>query len=257
MSKVRTIFTFPRNHGKASRAASENTSCGERTSWGGAARPRAWPTTSTEARAVPLVTRAACTVGLSAIWAAGYFTLGGRTLRGPAFDPSSALDAWIPFTGWAVWPYLLSIVGIALPAGLIRSPGLFLRTAAAYAIVIALSFVCFLLLPTDAATLRQYVTTSSLDLLSAWAIDTLHAIDPPTNLLPSLHVSLATLSTLALAKEYTAYRPLAYVGLAVLAASVCAVKQHFILDALSGIVLALAAFSVAGLLAVTPQRQDR
>ena len=141
---------------------------------------------------------------------------------------------------------LAGIFGIALPACLIHSPRLFLRTAVAYAIVIALSFLCFFFLPADAANLRQYASTSGLNSLTAWTINTLHAFDPPTNLVPSLHVSLAMLSAMALSKEYIACRSLAYVGWAIMVASVCAVKQHSIIDAVSATILALAAFEVAG-----------
>jgi hypothetical protein len=214
-------------------------------------------TPASDTRVVRIVSRVGWSVALGAIWAIGYFTLGARTRQAPTFDPSTALDAWIPFVGWAVWPYLLGIVGIALPASLIRSRGLFLRAAVAYAMVIVLSFLVYLLLPTDAVSLRQYPSTSRLDSLTAWAIYTLYAIDPPTNLLPSLHVSLGTLSALTLSKEHAAYRPLAYVGWAILAASVCGVKQHSALDALSGTLLALAAFSVAGRVSTFGFRRSR
>jgi PAP2 superfamily protein len=203
-------------------------------------------TTASGHRAVRLVTRAGWAVGLGAIWGVGYFAIGARTRQTSAFNPSIVLDAWIPFIGWAIWPYLLGIVGIALPAALIRKPGVFLRTAAAYGIVISLSFLCFYLLPTNAENLRQHASTSCLDALTGWAIGMLYAIDPATNLFPSLHVSLGTLSALALAKEYVAYGRLVYLGWALVSASVCAVKQHAILDVLSGTILALAAFGVAG-----------
>jgi PAP2 superfamily len=209
-----------------------------------------------DARTINFITRVSWTIGLGAVWAVGYFIIGNLTPRAAAFDPSVMLDAWIPFVGWAIWPYLLGIVGIASPACLIHSPGLFFRIAVAFAMVIALSFLCFLLLPTDATNLRQHASTSGLDSPTAWAINTLHAIDPPTDLLPSLHVSLATLAAIAFTKEYAAYRTLTYVGWAIMAACVCAVKQHSIIDAVSGVILALAAFEIAGNLVSNVGRED-
>jgi len=200
-----------------------------------------------DTRVVGLVSRAGCAVVLGATWAIGYFTIGGRTHPTPCFDPSTPVDTWIPFVGWAVWPYLLGIAGIVLPVGVIRLSSLFIRTAVGYAFVITASFLSFVLLPTNAAGLRQHASTVGLDPLTAWVIGLVYAIDPPTNLLPSLHVSLATLAVLAISSAYPALRPWAYASWLTLAASVCAVKQHSVVDALSGALLARAAFELAGL----------
>jgi hypothetical protein len=201
---------------------------------------------SGEIRGVGVGGRFSSVILLAGVWAIGYFFLGARPQQTSAFDPSTALDLWIPFAGWVVWPYLLSIAGILLPAALVRSRELFSRTAVAYALAILLSFLVFYLLPTDATSLRSQAVTCRCGSLTDWAIDTLYAIDPPTNLLPSLHVSLATLAALAVSKEDSAYRPFAWIGWGFLVVSVCILKQHAVLDALSGMLLALFAFRVTG-----------
>jgi hypothetical protein len=202
-----------------------------------------------DTRVVGIVSRTGWIVVLGSIWAIGYFTIGARTHPGPGLDPSTAVDAWIPFVGWAVWPYLLGIVGIVLPVAIVRSSGLFIRTAVAYAIVIAASFVCFVLLPTNAAALRQHAYTAGLDPLTVRTIGLVYAIDPPTNMLPSLHVSLATLAALSVSREYATFQPWALGGWLILSASVCLVKQHSAIDALTGALLGVAAFIVAGIIA--------
>ena len=196
---------------------------------------------------IRLGTRVVYTAGLGAFWALGYFTLGAWAQTPGTFDPSFALDALIPFAGWAVWPYLLGIAWIALPAALIRSPLLFRQTAQAYALVMVLCFVCFVLVPAEAAGLRGQASTIGLDAVTAWAVRTLHAVDPDTNLLPSLHVSLATVAAFALLRQYPAWQTIIWSLLVVLVvvASVLVLKQHTIADAVAGLIVAFAAYSLA------------
>lgn len=197
-------------------------------------------------KSIRFSTRVASSAGLGAFWALGYFTFGAWAQTARTFDPSISLDASIPFVGWAIWPYLFGFVWIALPAGAIRSPELFRRTAVAYALVITLSFLCFVLVPAEAISLRDHASTNGLDRLTAWAVYTLHTFDPPTNLLPSLHVSLATVATFALARQYPAWQAPAFGLLMMVIVSVCISKQHTIVDAVAGLIVALAAFNLSG-----------
>lgn len=194
---------------------------------------------------IPLSTRAACSVGLGAFWALGYFLLGARALTVRTFDPSIPLDALIPFVGWAVWPYLLGVAAIGLPAVLIRSPALFRETAIAYAIVIGLSLLCFYLAPTEADSLRLQAAMAGLDDYTAVALSMLHAIDPATNLVPSLHVALASLAACALAREYPAMQAGVTGLLVIMIASVFMLKQHTIADALAGLAVAAIALTLS------------
>lgn len=200
---------------------------------------------SPRSESVRLSTRIACTAGLGAFWALGYFTLGTWAQTSGTFDPSFALDTLIPFAGWAVWPYLLGMAWIALPAALIRSPLLFRQTAQAYALVMVLSFVCFVLVPAEAAGLRGQASTIGLDALTAWAVRTLHSVDPGTNLLPSLHVSLATIAACALLPQFPEWRMMIWSLLVVVVMSVLVLKQHTIVDAVAGLIAAFAAYSLA------------
>jgi hypothetical protein len=194
---------------------------------------------------IPRSTRAACSTGLGAFWALGYFWLGARTQTVQAFDPSIPIDALIPFVGWAVWPYLLGIACIGLPALLIRSPALFRETAIAYAIVIGLSFLCFFLAPTEADSLRSQIVLAGLDYYTATTVSILHAVDPAANLTPSLHVSLATVASFALAREYRAMQVVTAGLLVIGVGSVFLLKQHTIVDALAGLTIAAIALTLS------------
>jgi hypothetical protein len=184
---------------------------------------------------------------LTTQWAVGYFALGNRAMDVPASDTQLPIDSWIPYCGCAVWPYLLAIVGIALPAWLLRKRELFRRTFIAKTIVIGISFCVFFLFPTRSLTLRSYATIGATDRVTAWLLDFLFWIDVPANLAPSLHVSLMTTSALALAIERTAARACILAVWSIFLASVCLVKQHYLFDVVSGAALGLVAFQIAGL----------
>ncbi|MBA5687102.1 phosphatase PAP2 family protein [Rugamonas apoptosis] len=202
-------------------------------------------------------TRLAWSMGLAGFWALGYFTAGAWLHPAPIFDPSTALDAAIPFAGLALWPYLFGIIWIAMPAVLLQSPALFRHTARSYALLIAFSLLCFVLLPAEAPELRRQASGAGLDPLTAWALQRLHAIDPPRNLLPSLHVSLAALATCALARSDTRWRLPATLVLAMIVAAVCLSKQHTVADAVAGLLAAWLCDRVARRLNPAPRLPPR
>jgi membrane-bound metal-dependent hydrolase YbcI (DUF457 family) len=185
-----------------------------------------------------LGTRLAWSIGLAGFWALGYFAAGVWLHPAPIFNPSSPLDEAIPFAGLALWPYLCAIVWMGMPAVLLQSPVLFRHTARSYALLIALSILCFIVLPAEAPELRRQASTAGLDPLTAWTLQRLHAIDPPRNLLPSLHVSLAALAACALARSDRRWRAPACVVLGMIVASVCLSKQHTVADAAAGLLAA-------------------
>jgi PAP2 superfamily len=88
------------------------------------------------------------------------------------------------------------------------------------------------------ARLRPSSATLNVAHVSEWAVATLYSIDPPYNLFPSLHLSIAVLAALSSWKAARLYGTLALVGVGLASASVCTVKQHFFADALSGFILA-------------------
>jgi hypothetical protein len=203
---------------------------------------------------VSTATRIGFTVLLSGVWAAGYFSIGTwtHTLR-THHDPSTRLDAVIPFVPWAVWPYLLAIAWIAAPAALIRSVPQFRRTAISYFLVLALSLLCFAVFPTVSGQLREQISSAGCDAATAWAIHALLSTDPPSNLAPSLHVSLSALATAAMAARYPRWQVLAIACLLVVILSVCLLKQHTVVDAVTGLCAAWLALRVADRFTGSPQ----
>jgi len=119
---------------------------------------------------------------------------------------------------------------------------LFRRTGIAYAAAILLSAVAFAAWPVSSAGLRaDLASVSGADALSTMVLRTLYALDPPVNLCPSLHVALGALAALAIMKAVPRLSLPAIVMVVLIAASVCTVKQHFVLDVAGGLLLAAAA----------------
>jgi membrane-associated phospholipid phosphatase len=71
----------------------------------------------------------------------------------------------------------------------------------------------------------------------------LYRLDPPVNLFPSLHLSIAGLAALSAWTARRSYGLAAGFGFALMSVSICTVKQHFVLDGLGGATLAAAIYA--------------
>jgi membrane-associated phospholipid phosphatase len=71
----------------------------------------------------------------------------------------------------------------------------------------------------------------------------LYRLDPPYNLFPSLHLSMALLAGLAAWKASRRYGATALAGVALIGVSTLTVKQHFIADGVAGIALAAVVYT--------------
>jgi len=190
-----------------------------------------------------VVLRAFLTIGVVAFFIAGYFGVGLMVDPARARDLGTVLDRRIPFIVPSVWVYLWVFPASLLPLFVVRCPRLFLRTILAYGLAIAASLVVFVALPVTSIGLRADRATLDVTRFSPWAVALLYRLDPPVNLFPSLHLSIAALAALAAWKARRAYGAAACVGVALIGVSICTVKQHFVLDGLGG--AALAAFVYA------------
>jgi membrane-associated phospholipid phosphatase len=184
------------------------------------------------------IERALLTVGVAVFFVTGYFGVGLTVDPARAVRLGTTLDARIPFSARSVWVYLCLFPSSLLPLFVVRCPRLFRRTILAYGIAITVSLIVFVALPVTSTGLR--VDRSALDVtrFSPWAVSVLYDLDPPFNLFPSLHLTIAMLAALS---AWTAKRPYgmaAFAGVAAIGASICTVKQHFVLDGLAGVALA-------------------
>lgn len=175
--------------------------------------------------------------------------VGGYFLIAWAVDPCAArslrtpLDDRIPFVPESVFVYLVVYPGALFPVFVVRSAPLLRRVATSYALTILLAFACFLALPVTSVGLRAGLEGLG-DGFAVWAVRMLYALDPPTNLFPSLHLALVTLAVLSARKAGALYGGAPFLVVAGVSVSICTVKQHFWLDGVAGLALAATVYAL-------------
>jgi hypothetical protein len=181
--------------------------------------------------------RALLSAAVIALFVIGYFAIGRSIRPESAHDLATAWDRRIPFVAWTVWIYLWLFPASLLPLFVVRCPRLFRRTIAAYTIVIVVSLAVFAAYPVTSGHLREAAGTLDADSVSPWAVLTVYRLDPPLNLFPSLHLSIALLAALSAWTASRLYGVLTGVGVVLVAISICTVKQHVLADAVGAFVL--------------------
>lgn len=185
----------------------------------------------------PLAERVLLAFTIAASWIAGYHAIGWTTDLGQAVTLDTALDRAIPFVPETVYLYGLVYGASLYPLFVIRSRELLRRAAMAYVAVIVASLLCFLLFPVTCAGFRPPLEAIDPRTLHGWGVRLVYALDPPTNLFPSLHVGLAAVGAAA---AWRASPRLALPAVGILVAtvvSILTVKQHFLVDALAALLL--------------------
>lgn len=178
-------------------------------------------------------------IGLAALWSAAYLGIG----RAIATRPTQVLT-WDPV--WA-FPYVPAFVVPYLSAYLLPFVAFFaLRDAASsrkFSIVVAgtilASAALFVAWPLTLA--RPAVGLASVfdRLLGA-----LYVYDRPTNLFPSLHVSLSFLCAVAVGRVFPRRRVWMLAWATLIAVSTLFVRQHYVIDVAGGAAVAWVAWRV-------------
>lgn len=161
---------------------------------------------------------------------------------------SCPIDNIIPFNEWFIFPYFLWY--ITMPGSLLlfmfKDREDFLR-------------LCFLMFGGMTIAIAVYfVFPNGLNLRPETVPDNiagkicgfLYTIDTPTNVCPSIHVSSAVATDMAIQKSNTfknnmPVRIISFVIMVLISLSTMFVKQHSIVDALAGFVLSLVLFVIA------------
>ena len=157
----------------------------------------------------------------------------------------TVLDSYVPFCEWFIFPYvswspLLVVLGVYL----ILRDGEGFRRYMWYIMVTFTTAVVFCILIPNGQDLRPAVMEHHN--LAAWLVEYTYSIDTNTNVFPSVHVVGSVGAALAVwdSPRLRAH-PLLRWGVPVLAALICIstlfIKQHSVLDVVSGLVLSLLA----------------
>ena len=168
-----------------------------------------------------------------------YLFIGGRAAFGTLHAPELPWDRAVPLQpAWALIYGSLYVFLIALPVFVVRQEQHIRRTFWAYLAVWIAAYVCFLVYPTVAPRPSRVVG----DGFAVWGLRSLYGADPPYNCFPSLHVAHSFVSAL------TCYRVHRELGLAALlcaslvSLSTLFTKQHYIVDVMAGMLMALVAY---------------
>ena len=156
------------------------------------------------------------------------------------------IDRWIPFVPASIYVYSWVYTSMLYPLFVVRSSQLFARTAAAYVLVIVASLTTYLAFPVTSLGFRPDVSHLDPNVFHEWGIRLTFFVDPPTNLFPSLHVSIAAISALAAWKARRLFGLVALPLVVGIVVSISTMKQHYVLDGVAA--LALAGFAYALLL---------
>ena len=166
-----------------------------------------------------------------------------------AFDPQIELDTLIPFLPWMIIPYATLYLYYPMAAILgmrdettQRENIIFHQTILLLTWVI---FVIFLILPVE-VTLRSEISGAELGIWQG-LYDLLHTVDTPWNAWPSLHIVQSLLALLVVSRWYNSESKIWHIRILwfswfMLMLSVVTIKQHFVWDVFSGIVIAMIAW---------------
>lgn len=168
-----------------------------------------------------------------------YFLIGRWTEAGPHYQPFIWLDRVMPLTPAWIGVYAsLYMCAFLLPLVVVRGNELFRQAMKAYLFVMIASYIGFWLYPTI-APLTEKETVNGF---AEWSLQLMYDIDQPYGCFPSLHVAYAFVGALACYRMHRGVGIVATAWSVLIGLSTVYTKQHFVVDAIAGGALGLAAY---------------
>jgi membrane-associated phospholipid phosphatase len=156
--------------------------------------------------------------------------------------PELALDHVLPLIpAWSLAYGALYLFLIVLPILIVRQEELLRRTVYAYLFIWITAYLFFFVLyPTSAPRPPRVVGEG----FAVWGLRALYSSDPPYNCFPSLHVAHSFVSAFASRRVHRVVGNTATACAALVALSTLFTKQHYVVDVIGGVVLALIAQAI-------------
>lgn len=156
--------------------------------------------------------------------------------------PELALDRALPLVpSWAIVYGALYLFLILLPIFVVRQDELIRRTVYAYLLIWITAYVFFFVVYPTAAPRPDKVSGEGF---AVWGLRALYSSDPPYNCFPSLHVAHSFVSALACFRVHRRLGIIAMISATLVAFSTLFTKQHYVLDLVAGVFLALVAYGI-------------
>ena len=172
-------------------------------------------------------------------WIASSFYFLIPFIRNPINAPQFFLyiDNLIPFVWWMIIPYYIYYIGLVMPL-IVKDKILLNHFVHVSLILLGISYITFIIWPISCAPVMLSVIQNPLSFLyGAVEISWLKQ-----NGLPSVHVTISLFTALVLGTYMPRYRIIFLVCAFLVFLSTFLAKQHFIADALSGLLLAYFGF---------------
>jgi membrane-associated phospholipid phosphatase len=177
-------------------------------------------------------------LGAALLQSSIYFVIGHSQRPRSTTMLATSLDGAIPFVPWTVWWYLPFYAGIFVMAiAGFRTPRLFNRALVGVVVTMLVGAAGHLLIGAEYP--RPLVRPPYGDLSLAF-LGWVHAVDPPGNVFPSLHVAHTSALAVILRHDRPRLGALAMLMALLLAISTLTTKQHFVADVLAGFIIAAA-----------------
>jgi hypothetical protein len=195
-----------------------------------------------DAPTVPFRIRLMAVLGMVTVNTALYLLINAHPTREPALLPVTALDQWVGWHAWTIWPYwLLLCINPFLALGL-RHKALMLATLRAYVIAMALNMLVWLAWPTG---IVRHALPEDLGGATRAAWDLLYALDEPYTCFPSGHITIPVVVMFAFVAQHPRARRWIW-AVALLFPTIVTTGQHYALDLAGGAATALIGLRLAG-----------
>ena len=171
----------------------------------------------------------------------GYLIIGAMNADRSLNLPELALDRLIPLQPAWTLVYASHLVFLCVPVLVMRQEEQIRRTFLAYLLVWITGYVCFLVYPTVLPRPGPNVIGQGF---FGWCLRIVYSADEPRNNFPSLHVAHACVSALTCWRVHRGVGLAAGLWAALIALSTLFTKQHYVVDVISGMLLAGVAYLV-------------
>ncbi|WP_375772521.1 phosphatase PAP2 family protein [Archangium gephyra] len=164
-------------------------------------------------------------------------------LAEPVELPMTWVDRAVPFLPLTLWIYLSAYLLVFIAFALCRRPGSSARFIFAFFTVVGLATLVHWMWPTVYPRAEFPVPPDASPFMH-WMMARFRELDSPASCLPSLHVAAAFLSAFAVLGERDRHAPALLVWAALIWASTLTTKQHYMVDGLAGLLLAVGVWAL-------------
>jgi membrane-associated phospholipid phosphatase len=172
-----------------------------------------------------------------------YLTSNHYHIFDPIYLPMTRLDSMIPFIPQTIWIYMTEYLLFLMVFFMSKDYANCNKYLYAFFFQQTIAVAIFWFWPTTYPR-HLFPLPEELDALSYYIFSGLRTSDSPANCCPSLHVSSVFLSSFVFLKEQQKKFPYFFVWAILIALSTLTTKQHYIVDVVTGFLLAAVTYWV-------------